>query len=778
MSALLPEESLSAHQENNSNNHNFDYLSVSNLHQRDDSDSEDDTSNTETQEDEDNLTDIVVREAISALNQSPSFASPASIHDGINNGSGNSSNSNNNFGNKYSLGNYHTNNSSNSRSPKSDRHRNTSNADEDGRNECSHRKSSSGNKLSRSSETSGSRELFPDDGLDSTPMPELESYVSIDCNINNVSPDSGIQSVNGSPLHHVGSPAQHHSPYYASTSNNFHSASTTRPYSPSLCSQHSPPPPTLVPAVTPPHLSSSSPHYKYDESPNSPQMPLLKCQVDLPPWKPEGSAKQNILEEQGTFKVRGPGRPELKRSRGRPKGSKNKKSVINEGTNDNKSDLIDDDDDYYDDDDTNEKSRCNDENNDQTYQNNNDWKDNDTHSSVENLPPPPEPIPTMRRGPGRPKRSHKQHKHKDTSDIPSIVSDTQPIQVQNKVTDHYRHNESSIKNNQDLNKSANENISGDGSSPEKYKDERNHRSKKKHKKSHKTEKSLRRSRKHHRTSSIPMTAASKKCFSERIMHKIVNEKVKNSEKSDKLSVNGQDASHSEKDFLDQDPYSYEEQITSNLAQPYLWEKRKKNKGKGVRLSSDGIPLDERKRRRGRKMELPAIFRKVYGSPDKKNKIKNDFVKTSEEASNSSSSLIPSNNNINNTNTTIINSHKQTHKKKKKKVKQFKTKHKNIVDPVFLAELESLRALLEQCFIVKNTNTAQPKSGEALLPTIFRIRKISPISKKRRGSEKPKTSDRESGTEGESSKDRSAGKRKKKVPELPKQVSFLFKKFLY
>merc|ERR1711874_362464 len=59
-----------------------------------------------------------------------------------------------------------------------------------------------------------------------------------------------------------------------------------------------------------------------------------------------------------------------------------------------------------------------------------------------------------------------------------------------------------------------------------------------------------------------------------------------------------------------------------------------------------------------------------------------------------------------------------------------------------------------------------KTGEILLPSIFRLRKFTLAIKKRKN-EKSRTSDRESGTEGESGKDKSS-KRKKKLQELPKQ----------
>ena len=735
MAALLPDvNNGSSHQDHGT----LDSFGMSGNH-GDDSDTEGDTS---AQDDDEHLARLVVRDTINSL--------PLSHHQSTISGLALSdpetSPSDDVGGTKYRLSGF--------RSPKSD---------------SIGTKQRSGDETAvegkRRSKGSSSKENAPEDPVVDASMPELESYVAMDCNVSNVSPDSGIQSVNGSPLHHVGSPAQHHSPFYGSSSSSICSSNSgggrilgdnclsnnnsSRPYSPSLASQNSPPPPTLLPAITPPHLHSESPQYNYDESPNSPPMPSLKCQVDLPFWRPEGGAKQTILEEQGTFKVRGPGRPRLdkskpKRSRGRPKGSKNKKTLAletlkfqenSETANDQSIVKNSDDSKYF--------NRENNFSDGFKYPSSHNWRDGSNGADNEDVPPPPsEPIPSLKRGPGRPKKVVPPPEVNTNSNAP----ESSQVQTQNNNT---------ASDSSCYLKSANSD--NPYHSRSKYDENSNDFIKKKHKKALKVKKSVGRPRKYAKpgiSSTVPATAASKKCFSERIMHKIVNEKVRNSEKSDKLSVHSQVSSNSDKELPD--PYSFQEQSTGNLAQPYLWEKRKKNKGKGVRLSSDGIPLDERRRRRGRKMELPAIFQKVYGPLDKKNRTRVEPFKPNESQPQA-----------------LAATNKQNHKKKKKKMKQFKTKHKNIVDPVFLTELENLLSLLQQCSIAKVPNPVQPKSGEALLPSIFRIRKISPIAKKRRGSEKPKTSDRESGTEGEGSKDRSAGKRKKKMQEVPKQVFFVF-----
>uniref|UniRef100_T1IMB6 Ubiquitin-activating enzyme E1 C-terminal domain-containing protein n=1 Tax=Strigamia maritima TaxID=126957 RepID=T1IMB6_STRMM len=69
------------------------------------------------------------------------------------------------------------------------------------------------------------------------------------------------------------------------------------------------------------------------------------------------------------------------------------------------------------------------------------------------------------------------------------------------------------------------------------------------------------------------------------------------------------------------------------------------------------------------------------------------------------------------------------KKKKRKLKHWRTKHKNIVDPVFLADLDDLIKLLEGCCISKLTRETSVKRGELLLPSIFRAHKVASKRKK-------------------------------------------------
>nr|XP_045602835.1 uncharacterized protein LOC123761033 isoform X3 [Procambarus clarkii] len=580
------------------------------------------------------------------------------------------------------------------------------------------------------------KDAHQEEDLDPPPMPELESYVPLDCNVSNVSPDSGIQSVSGSPLHHIGSPPHHHSPLYSAGKSVDGSGSHNRPYSPTLVSQDSPPPPTLLPAVTPPHLLSS-PHYDYD-SPNSPQMPALKCQVDPPPILQADNAKRTSLEEQGTLKRRGPGRPKKqedrpKRPRGRPKGSKNKRPKSVDGPfvvdfKENAQKLPEDSDSF----------KC--------YRSElgssapvahvlgmcgvDKWN----HGiDAEDLPPPPEPIPPLRRGPGRPKK------------IPPVLEPSVPLQEPqiNKVQSEHNA-ESCAEDSANLSSAKPEThvASFEPSNSVNF----NHRNTQD--KRLKGKRPVGRPRKYPKreevnmSSNLPATAASKKCFSERIMHKIINEKVRNSEKSDKLSVRVEDIEGSIEPFSD--PYTFHDLPFGNLQEA---ERKHQKKLLKPKYNSEGIPL-EGKRKRGRKKELPAIFEKVYGSQDLKTRVKSESGKPSFCAA------------------TL--SFKQIHRKKKKKPKHFKSKHKNIVDPVFLADLEDLTKGIQQCSISKIPILQQTKPGEILLPSIFRLRKVSLAAKKRRGSEKTRTSDRESGTEGESGKEKALSKRKKKLQEVPKQ----------
>lgn len=595
------------------------------------------------------------------------------------------------------------------------------------------------------------REPKDEEELGGSPqMPELESYVPLDCNVSNVSPDSGIQSVNGSPLHPVGSP-HHNSPFYSSlvpscssvTANTNETLSTVgtlenglrscsanssqnRLYSPVLSSQDSPPPPTLVPAVTPPHLATS-PRYEYDEDAQSPPMPALKCQVDPPPWKISSPASQDSLEEQGSLNERGPGRPpkedakkegiasgegviKPKRQRGRPKGSKNKKreelepfqlrerkppkSFIKEPTNtltmlDKASEspipgsVLD------------------------YAAMKHKWRGVETDlDDIPSLPPSMEPL---KRGPGRPKKinSNQLISHP----VKSLNTDLDGKEMEKKVF------KSKKKDDEKKIFDAKRPVG---------------RPRKHSKQENETDENI---------SNPPTTLASKKCFSERIMHKIINEKVRNSEKSDKLSVR-----HLSEESAD----NFESESFSQDSDKQNVETKKEKRRRRLKVPSDGIPLEEKKKKRGRKKELPAIFEKVYGSIKNMN-LKGDNTKLCNTAS------------------VALNAVTLSHKKKKKKHKKgFKSKHKNIVDPVFLAEVDALALELQKCCICKSLQPPVMKPGDSRVPSIFRIRTVTFAAKKRRCLEKPKTSDKESGTEGESNKEKMSGKRKKKTLEIPKQ----------
>ncbi|KAG0718933.1 hypothetical protein GWK47_051534 [Chionoecetes opilio] len=588
------------------------------------------------------------------------------------------------------------------------------------------------------------KDPHPEEDSDPPSMPELESYVPLDCNVSNVSPDSGIQSVNGSPLHHIGSPPHHHSPLYNAGKAGDGPGGHSRPFSPTYVSQDSPPPPTLLPAVTPPHLLGS-PQYEYDDPPHSPQMPALKCQVEPPPVLHADTAKRTSLEEQGTLKKRGPGRPKKdsdvpKRPRGRPKGSKNKKPKKSDGAScagDYRDGL-------------HKLAReadavgcfkseqgpevavagvtdaCSD----------NKWS-NDLES--EDLPPPPEPIPPLRRGPGRPKK------------IPPVLEPSVTLQEPqtHKVQSEHTNEPCAEKSANPNPPSANLDVqiaSFDPTNPSNPSSALKYDMKIRDK-GFKGKRPVGRPRKYPKRedgagNNVPATAASKKCFSERIMHKIINEKVRNSEKSDKLS--GRVDDHEGSSEPTGEPYSF---LDLPFSSAHDSERRHRKRHSKQKFTPDGLPL-EGKKKRGRKKELPAIFEKVYRNQDIKSKIKSE---------NGRPSFCPASLAL-----------KQMHKKKKKKPKHFKTKHKNIVDPVFLANLEDLMRGIQQCSISKAPLLLQSKPGEPLLPSIFRLRKVSLAAKKRRGSEKTRTSDRESGTEGESGKEKASGKRKKKMQEVPKQ----------
>ncbi|XP_023718384.1 histone-lysine N-methyltransferase ash1 isoform X3 [Cryptotermes secundus] len=111
-----------------------------------------------------------------------------------------------------------------------------------------------------------------------------------------------------------------------------------------------------------------------------------------------------------------------------------------------------------------------------------------------------------------------------------------------------------------------------------------------------------------------------------------------------------------------------------------------------------------------------------------------------------------------------------HKRRKKKVKCLRTE-KVLSDPNFLLDLEKLAQDFKRCCIIARTNaspasTPRSGSGDANLPSIFRMKRII---KKRKGSEKSqRASDRESGTEGDGGKEKNRQRRpKKSTVESPK-----------
>ena len=267
-----------------------------------------------------------------------------------------------------------------------------------------------------------------------------------------------------------------------------------------------------------------------------------------------------------------------------------------------------------------------------------------------------------------------------------------------------------------------------------------------------------------------LTLLPKTC-SDQIVHKIINEKVKNSEKSDKLSIHGDDEGGGNEST----------RVSNNKSLPSVVLQKFSIKSSRRGARTDGIPLEDRKKRRGRKKELPAIFRKVYGSLADDT---SSWGKNNDKAAATKGSSSPSVDNSADASSELQNiadGSKNIHKKKKKKHKQFKSKHKNIVDPAFLSSMEDLLMKMEGCWISKTKVERNNLSGEgssSILPPIFRVKRGSLLSsviggKKRRTFDK-RTSDRESGTEGDSSsKEKASGKRKKKQQELPKQVSWNF-----
>ena len=681
--------------------------------------------------------------------------------------------------------------------------------------------------------------------------PHLDSYIPLDCNISNVSPDSGIQSVNGSPLHLLmSSPHHHHSPLYpmitTPRSGTEASGSSHRPYSPSLLD--SPPPPVLQPAITPPHLASSSPHRSYDENPVSPEMPTLKCQVEHPPaWlllrcatpsesapplrlrcvtplengpsvspvpsplpaieitnadddlrraaicetaANEASRNKTTepiscdtapgncnLQEQGMTNNRGPGRPDdepKKRSRGRPKGSKNKKTLLAESTLSESSST---------------QVPCEELTETTCSSQSTNLVENIVYDKIEDR--------LAQNTLNEAKDSSSPNKETETSSVIDETTEKQPNKNgrgKKPVSDNPLEVHSLPYSNEPSNPIAKciidvaniitkddpiltrartptlsvvkESVATRLESVPAVEGTKVKRAVGRPRKVPRSEPSANTND----DCAAPPEVVTKKTFSDQIVHKIINEKVRNSEKSDKLSVHGQtrdtgggppvadDDAMDENDTLDET--STHKAIDSRNNSPSVADKGSRSKSRrGARM--EGIPLEERKRKRGRKKELPAIFRKVYGSLVDDNKLWTKPEKT-HPATKAPAAVTADLESI-----PIAAASKALHKKKKKKHKQFKSKHKNIVDPAFLASLEELLIELEGCHISKLKPTDGP-AADAPLPSIFRVKRgIFPhASKKRRAADK-RTSDRESGTEGENSK--ASGKRKKKLQELPKQV---------
>lgn len=111
-----------------------------------------------------------------------------------------------------------------------------------------------------------------------------------------------------------------------------------------------------------------------------------------------------------------------------------------------------------------------------------------------------------------------------------------------------------------------------------------------------------------------------------------------------------------------------------------------------------------------------------------------------------------------------------HKRRKKKVKCLRTE-RGLPDPNFPLDLEKLAQDFKRCCMIAKINaspasTPRSGSGDANLPSIFRIKRII---KKRKGSEKSqRASDRESGTEGDGGKEKNRQRRpKKSAVEAPK-----------
>ena len=111
-----------------------------------------------------------------------------------------------------------------------------------------------------------------------------------------------------------------------------------------------------------------------------------------------------------------------------------------------------------------------------------------------------------------------------------------------------------------------------------------------------------------------------------------------------------------------------------------------------------------------------------------------------------------------------------HKRRKKKTKCLRP-HKSLSDTNFILDLEKLSQDFKRFCIIAKSNaspasTPRSGSGDASLPSVFRMKRIV---KKRKGSEKSqRASDRESGTEGDGGKEKNRQRRlKKSTVEVPK-----------
>ncbi|XP_047120741.1 histone-lysine N-methyltransferase ash1 [Schistocerca piceifrons] len=112
----------------------------------------------------------------------------------------------------------------------------------------------------------------------------------------------------------------------------------------------------------------------------------------------------------------------------------------------------------------------------------------------------------------------------------------------------------------------------------------------------------------------------------------------------------------------------------------------------------------------------------------------------------------------------ISHHK--HKKRKKKLGLVKPERR-VVDPAFLLEVEKLIQDFNRfCIIARGGSVSgNLRAGELALPSIFRVKRII---KKRKGSEKSRSSDKESGAEGDGGKEKCRQRRiKKNAVEVPK-----------